>query len=75
VGEGESREGLCPFISERGVGYDGKVGLGHVGYMQGLWLGRCSALPFEKSRTPMLSATPWITDSTIVQNMVIIAIE
>jgi hypothetical protein len=33
----------------------------------------CSALPFDKGRTPMLSATPWITDSTIVQNIVIIA--
>jgi hypothetical protein len=35
---------------------------------------RCSALPFEKGRTPVLSATPWITDSTTVQNIVIIAI-
>jgi hypothetical protein len=34
----------------------------------------CSALPFEKGRTPMLSATPWITDSTTVQNIVTIAI-
>jgi hypothetical protein len=34
----------------------------------------CSAIPFEKGRTPMLSATPWITDSTTVQNIVIIAI-
>jgi hypothetical protein len=34
----------------------------------------CSALPFEKGRTPMLSATPWITDSTTIQNIVIIAI-
>jgi hypothetical protein len=34
----------------------------------------CSALPFEKGRTPVLSATPWITDSTTVQNIVIIAI-
>jgi hypothetical protein len=34
----------------------------------------CSALPFEKGRTPMLSAIPWITDSTIVQNLVIIVI-
>jgi hypothetical protein len=34
----------------------------------------CSALPFEKGRTPVLSAIPWITDSTTVQNIVIIAI-
>jgi hypothetical protein len=34
----------------------------------------CSALPLEKGRTPVLSATPWITDSTTVQNIVIIAI-
>jgi hypothetical protein len=34
----------------------------------------CSALPLEKGRTPMLSATPWITDSTTVQNIVFIAI-
>jgi hypothetical protein len=34
----------------------------------------CSALPLEKGRTPMLSATPWITNSTTVQNIVIIAI-
>jgi hypothetical protein len=34
----------------------------------------CSALPLEKGRTPMLSATPWITDSTTVQNILIIAI-
>jgi hypothetical protein len=34
----------------------------------------CSTLPFEKGRTPVLSATPWITDSTTVQNIVIIAI-
>jgi hypothetical protein len=34
----------------------------------------CSALPFEKGKTPMLSAIPWITDSTTVQNIVIIAI-
>jgi hypothetical protein len=33
----------------------------------------CSALPFEKGRTRVLSATPYITDSTIVQNIVIIA--
>jgi hypothetical protein len=33
----------------------------------------CSALPLEKGRTPMLSATPWFTDSTTVQNIVIIA--
>jgi hypothetical protein len=33
----------------------------------------CSALPFEKGRTPLLSAIPWITDSTTVQNIVIIA--
>jgi hypothetical protein len=32
----------------------------------------CSALPFEKDRTPVLSATPWITASTTVQNIVII---
>jgi hypothetical protein len=35
---------------------------------------KCNALPFEKGRTPGLSATPWITDSTIVQNIVIIVI-
>jgi hypothetical protein len=34
----------------------------------------CNALSFEKGRTPVLSAIPWITDSTIVQNIVIIAI-
>jgi hypothetical protein len=34
----------------------------------------CSALPFEKGRTPMLSAITWITDITTVQNIVIIAI-
>jgi hypothetical protein len=34
----------------------------------------CNALPLEKGRTPMFSATPWITDSTMVQNIVIIAI-
>jgi hypothetical protein len=34
----------------------------------------CSALPFAKGRTPVLSAIPWITDSTTVQNIVIIAI-
>jgi hypothetical protein len=33
----------------------------------------CSILPFEKGMTPVLSATPWITDSTTVQNIVIIA--
>jgi hypothetical protein len=33
----------------------------------------CSALPLEKGRTLVLSATPWITDSTTVQNIVIIA--
>jgi hypothetical protein len=33
----------------------------------------CSILPFEKGMTLVLSATPWITDSTIVQNIVIIA--
>jgi hypothetical protein len=32
----------------------------------------CSVLPFEKGRTPVLSATPWITDSTTVQNIIII---
>jgi hypothetical protein len=32
----------------------------------------CSTLPFEKGRTPVLSATPRITDSTTVQNIVII---
>jgi hypothetical protein len=32
----------------------------------------CSVLPFEKGKTPVLSATPWITDSTTVQNIVII---
>jgi hypothetical protein len=31
-------------------------------------------LPFEKGRTRVLSATPWINDSTTVQNIVIIAI-
>jgi hypothetical protein len=30
-------------------------------------------LPFEKGMTPVLSATPWITYSTIVQNIIIIA--
>jgi hypothetical protein len=34
----------------------------------------CSALPLEKGRTPVLGATHWITDSTTVQNIVIIAI-
>jgi hypothetical protein len=34
---------------------------------------KCSILPFEKGMTPVLSATPWITDSTTVQNIVIIA--
>jgi hypothetical protein len=33
-----------------------------------------SVLPFDKGRTPVLSAIPWITDSTTVQNIVIIAI-
>jgi hypothetical protein len=33
----------------------------------------CSVLPFVKGKTPVLSATPWITDSTTVQNIVIIA--
>jgi hypothetical protein len=28
----------------------------------------CSALPFEKGRTPMLSAIPGITDSTTLTN-------
>jgi hypothetical protein len=36
--------------------------------------GICSALPFEKGRTPVLCATRWITDSTIVQNIVIIVL-
>jgi hypothetical protein len=35
---------------------------------------RCSVLPLKKGMTPVLSATPWITDSTTVQNIVIIAI-
>jgi hypothetical protein len=34
----------------------------------------CSAIPFEKGITLVLSATLWITDSTTVQNLVIIAI-
>jgi hypothetical protein len=34
----------------------------------------CSALPLEKGRTPVLSAIPWIIDSTTVQKLVIIAI-
>jgi hypothetical protein len=34
----------------------------------------CSALPFEKGRTLLLSAIHWITDSTTIQNVVIIAI-
>ena len=34
----------------------------------------CNALPFNKGRTPVFSATPWITDSTTVQNIVFIAI-
>ena len=34
----------------------------------------CSALPFDKSRTTVLSAIPRINDSTTVQNIVIIAI-
>jgi hypothetical protein len=38
------------------------------------WLRACSALTLEKGRTTVLSATPWITDSTTVQNIVIIAI-
>jgi hypothetical protein len=33
----------------------------------------CSVLPFDKGSTTVLSATPWITDSTTVQNIVIIA--
>jgi hypothetical protein len=37
-------------------------------------LSLCSALPFEKDRTPVLSSTPWIIDSSTVQNIVIIAI-
>jgi hypothetical protein len=36
-------------------------------------LRRCSALPLEKGRTLVLSATLWITDSTTVQNIIIIA--
>ena len=35
---------------------------------------RCNALPLEKGRTPVFSAIPWITDSTTVQNKVIIAV-
>jgi hypothetical protein len=31
---------VCSFISRGVMVYDGKVGLGLVGYMQGLWLGR-----------------------------------
>jgi hypothetical protein len=38
------------------------------------YIDECSALSLEKGRTPVLSATPWITDSIIVQNIVIIAI-
>jgi hypothetical protein len=34
----------------------------------------CSDLPLEKGKTPVLSAIPWITDSTTIQNIVIIAI-
>jgi hypothetical protein len=34
---------------------------------------RCSVLPFEKGRTPVLSAIPWICDSTTIQNIVFIA--
>ena len=34
----------------------------------------CNALPLEKGRTPVFSAIPWITDSTTVQNIVIIAV-
>jgi len=34
----------------------------------------CSALPFDKGRTSVLSAIPRINDSTTVQNIVIIAI-
>jgi hypothetical protein len=34
----------------------------------------CSVLPFEKDKTLVLSAIHWITDSTTVQNIVIIAI-
>jgi hypothetical protein len=34
----------------------------------------CSALPFEKGKTPVLSAIPRITDSTTVQNLVTIAV-
>jgi hypothetical protein len=37
-------------------------------------VGKYSALPFEKGRTSVLSATPWITDSTTIQNIVIIEI-
>jgi hypothetical protein len=33
-----------------------------------------SILPFEKGITPVLSAIPWITDSTTVQNIIIITI-
>jgi hypothetical protein len=33
---------------------------------------RCSVLPFEKGRTLVLSAIPWICDSTTVQNIVFI---
>ena len=34
----------------------------------------CNALPLEKGRTPVFSAILWITDSTTVQNIVIIAV-
>jgi hypothetical protein len=34
----------------------------------------CSVLPFEKGRTPVLNAIPWITDSTTVQIIVIIVV-
>jgi hypothetical protein len=32
----------------------------------------CGVLPFDKGSTTLLSATPWITDSTTVHNIVII---
>ena len=34
----------------------------------------CNALPFDKGRTHVFSAIPWITDSTTEQNIVIIAV-
>ena len=34
----------------------------------------CDALLLEKGRTHVFSAIPWITDSTTVQNIVIITV-